>query len=105
MVKVHGLDCVSSCDVSKRLNCVNHARRLANGDWTGADSDEEVEQEGENMEKQSGREQQENGKTEEEEMEVERRKPRSYANQVQSRPVCAPRWEYVKIGKKKKKKK
>lgn len=67
---------------SKRLNCVNHARRLADGDWTGADSEEEVEQQEEKMEKQSGGEQQEDGKTEEEEMELERRKPRSYANQL-----------------------
>lgn len=88
MVKTQGLDCVSACDDSKRLSCVNHARRLADGDWTGADSEEEVEQQQENMEKQSGGEKQEDGKTEEEEMEVERRKPRSYANQVQSRPVC-----------------
>lgn len=63
---------------SKRLNRVNHARRLANGDWTGADSDEEEE----NMEKQEEGEQQEDARTEEEEMEVERRKPRSYANQL-----------------------
>lgn len=65
---------------------MNHARRLANGDWTGADSDEE-----EDMEKQKEVEveQEKDGKTEEEEMEVERRKPRSYANQVQFHPVCA----------------
>lgn len=67
------------CDGSKRLNCVNHARRLASGDWTGADSDEEAE----DMEKQKEGEQPQDGTTEEEEMEVERRKPRSYANQVQ----------------------
>lgn len=89
MVKTQRLDCVSSCYDSKRLNCVNHARRLADGDWTGADSEEELEQEEENTEKQSGGEQQEDGKTEQEEMEVERRKPRSYANQVQSRTVLA----------------
>lgn len=63
---------------------MNHARRLANGDWTGADSDEE-----EDMEKQKEAEQQQDGKTEEEEMEVERRKPRSYANQVQFHPIFA----------------
>lgn len=73
------MDVASSCD-SKRLNCVNHARRLANGDWTGVDSDEE-----ENVEKQKEGEQQQEGTNEEEEMEVERRKPRSYANQVQFR--------------------
>lgn len=84
MVSHQWLDVASSCVHSKRLNCVNHARRLANGDWTGADSDEE-----EDMEKQKETEQQQDGKTEEEEMEVERRKPRSYANQVQFRPVCA----------------
>lgn len=72
-----GIAC--SCDNSKRLNCVNHARRLANGDWTGVHSDEE-----EDIEKQEG-EQQQDGTTKEEEMEVERRKPRSYANQVQFR--------------------
>nr|XP_020478501.1 snurportin-1 isoform X1 [Monopterus albus] len=61
---------------SKRLNYVNHARRLANGDWTGADSD------GEDMEKQEeGQEQ--DGNTGEEGMEIERRKlPKHYANQL-----------------------
>uniref|UniRef100_A0A672HJD8 Snurportin-1 n=1 Tax=Salarias fasciatus TaxID=181472 RepID=A0A672HJD8_SALFA len=50
---------------SKRLNYVNHARRLANGDWTGTDSDGEDEEE------------------EEEGMEIERRKlPKHYANQL-----------------------
>lgn len=63
---------------------MNHARRLANGDWTGADSDEDGD-----VEKQKEAEQQQDGKAEEEEMEVERRKPRSYANQVQFRPVFA----------------
>ncbi|KAL4622770.1 snurportin-1-like [Arapaima gigas] len=54
---------------TKRLNYVNHARRLADGDWTGADSDEDQE------------EQQE--KEEEEEMEIERKKlPKHYANQL-----------------------
>lgn len=65
-------------NLSKRLNYVNHARRLADGDWTGADSDGE-----EDMEKQDkgGREQ--DGNTEEEGMEVERRKlPKHYENQV-----------------------
>lgn len=65
-------------NLSKRLNYVNHARRLADGDWTGADSD------GEDMDKQDEREREQDGNTEEEEgMEVERRKlPKHYANQV-----------------------
>lgn len=64
--------------LSKRLNYVNHARRLADGDWTGADSDGE-----EGMEKQDEGEREQDGNTEEEGMEVERRKlPKHYANQV-----------------------
>uniref|UniRef100_A0A3Q3AB74 Snurportin-1 n=1 Tax=Kryptolebias marmoratus TaxID=37003 RepID=A0A3Q3AB74_KRYMA len=60
---------------SKRLNYVNHARRLADGDWTGGDSDE-----GEDMEKQEDGERQDD---DDEEMEIERRKlPRHYANQL-----------------------
>uniref|UniRef100_A0A665UHR9 Snurportin-1 n=2 Tax=Echeneis naucrates TaxID=173247 RepID=A0A665UHR9_ECHNA len=61
---------------SKRLNYVNHARRLADGDW--ADSDPE-----EDMEKQEEGEQQQHANTEEEGMEIERRKlPKHYANQL-----------------------
>uniref|UniRef100_A0AAQ4PCH5 Snurportin-1 n=1 Tax=Gasterosteus aculeatus aculeatus TaxID=481459 RepID=A0AAQ4PCH5_GASAC len=61
---------------SKRLNYVNHARRLADGDWTGADSDGE-----EDMEKKEDGEQDDH--TEEEGMEIERRKlPKHYANQI-----------------------
>ncbi|KAK1116373.1 snurportin-1-like [Acipenser oxyrinchus oxyrinchus] len=54
---------------SKRLNYVNHARRLADGDWTEADSDEE---QGEEVE------------AEEEGMEIGEKKklPKHYANQV-----------------------
>lgn len=64
--------------LSKRLNYVNHARRLADGDWTGADSDGE-----EGMEKQDEGEQEKDGNAEEEGMEIERRKlPKHYANQV-----------------------
>ncbi|XP_023811404.1 snurportin-1 isoform X1 [Oryzias latipes] len=63
---------------SKRLNYVNHARRLASGDWTGADSDGE-----EDMEKQEEGEQNQGGETEEEGMEIEKRKlPKHYANQL-----------------------
>lgn len=64
--------------LSKRLNYVNHARRLASGEWTGADSDGE-----EDMEKQEEGEQNQGGETEEEGMEIEKRKlPKHYANQV-----------------------
>lgn len=67
-----------SANLSKRLNYVNHARRLADGDWTGTDSDGE-----EHMEKQEEGEREKNGTTEEEGMEIERRKlPKHYANQV-----------------------
>lgn len=54
---------------------MNHARRLADGDWTGTDSDEEVE------EKPKSQQQDE---AEDEGMEVEQRKklPKHYANQV-----------------------
>ncbi|XP_071382832.1 snurportin-1 isoform X1 [Centroberyx affinis] len=63
---------------TKRLNYVNHARRLADGDWTGADSDGE-----EDMEKKEEGEQQREDNTEEEGMEIERRKlPKHYANQL-----------------------
>ncbi|XP_072529905.1 snurportin-1 [Salminus brasiliensis] len=60
----------------KRLNYVNHARRLADGDWTGADSDEEEE------EKTLKNQQQD--EAEDEGMEVEQRKklPKHYANQL-----------------------
>ncbi|XP_067292784.1 snurportin-1 isoform X1 [Pseudorasbora parva] len=61
----------------KRLNYVNHARRLADGDWTGVDSDDE-----EDKEKKSP-EQLENS-ADEEGMEIEQRKklPKHYANQL-----------------------
>lgn len=64
---------------TKRLNYVNHARRLADGDWTGADSDGE-----EQLEAQEQGEQPRDAPEEEEEgMEVERRKlPKHYANQL-----------------------
>uniref|UniRef100_A0A7N8X7H8 Snurportin-1 n=1 Tax=Mastacembelus armatus TaxID=205130 RepID=A0A7N8X7H8_9TELE len=63
---------------NKRLNYVNHARRLANGDWTGADSDGE-----EDMEKQEDGEKEQDGAEKEEGMEIERRKlPKHYANQL-----------------------
>lgn len=68
----------SITNFSKRLNYVNHARRLADGDWTGADSDGE-----EDMEKQEEGEREQHGNSEVEGMEVERRKlPKHYANQV-----------------------
>lgn len=64
--------------LSKRLNYVNHARRLADGDWTGAESDGE-----EDMEKQQEGKQEQDGSAEEEGMDVDRRKlPKNYANQV-----------------------
>lgn len=65
---------------TKRLNYVNHARRLADGDWTGADSDGE-----EQLEAQEQGEQPRDApeEVEEEGMEVERRKlPKHYANQL-----------------------
>ncbi|CAL9696605.1 unnamed protein product [Knipowitschia caucasica] len=59
---------------TKRLNYVNHARRLADGDWTEADSDEEQQQKEQSQDVPA---------EEEEEMEVERRKlPKHYANQL-----------------------
>uniref|UniRef100_A0A8B9RAX3 Snurportin-1 n=1 Tax=Astyanax mexicanus TaxID=7994 RepID=A0A8B9RAX3_ASTMX len=59
----------------KRLNYVNHARRLAEGDWTGADSDEEQEEKTQKNQQQD--------EAEDEGMEVEQRKklPKHYANQ------------------------
>lgn len=67
---------ISFANFSKRLNYVNHARRLADGDWTGPDDDE-----GEDMEKQEEGER----RAEDEGMEVERRKlPKHYANQVRN---------------------
>ncbi|XP_059191579.1 snurportin-1 [Centropristis striata] len=66
---------------SKRLNYVNHARRLADGDWTGTDSDGEEE----DMEKkeEGEKEKEEQEEEEEEGMEIERRKlPKHYANQL-----------------------
>uniref|UniRef100_A0A1A8L2U6 Snurportin-1 n=1 Tax=Nothobranchius pienaari TaxID=704102 RepID=A0A1A8L2U6_9TELE len=63
---------------SKRLNYVNHARHLADGNWTGADSDE-----GEDMDKQQDSQQGQDNETELEGMELERRKlPKHYANQL-----------------------
>uniref|UniRef100_A0A673J8E1 Snurportin-1 n=1 Tax=Sinocyclocheilus rhinocerous TaxID=307959 RepID=A0A673J8E1_9TELE len=60
----------------KRLNYVNHARRLADGDWTGADSEDE---EGEEKTSQPQLE----NSADEEGMEIEQRKklPKHYANQ------------------------
>lgn len=56
---------------------MNHARRLADGDWTGVDSEDE-----EDEEKKSA--QQLENSTDEEGMEIEQRKklPKHYANQV-----------------------
>lgn len=60
---------------------MNHARRLADGDWAGSDSDGE-----EDMEKQEEGKREQDVSAEEEGMEIERRKlPKHYANQV--RPV------------------
>uniref|UniRef100_A0AAY4CT55 Snurportin-1 n=1 Tax=Denticeps clupeoides TaxID=299321 RepID=A0AAY4CT55_9TELE len=60
----------------KRLNYVNHARRLADGDWTGADSDDE--------QKEETAEKEEHPDETEEGMEIEQRKklPKYYANQL-----------------------
>lgn len=57
---------------------MNHARRLADGDWTGADSDEEA------VEVDRKEEQQEKD-AEDDGMEIERKKlPKYYANQVRA---------------------
>ncbi|XP_061750585.1 snurportin-1 isoform X1 [Nerophis ophidion] len=65
----------------KRLNYVNHVRRLANGDWAGSDSDGEQDMENQQQEKEGKGEQ--DVKADEEEMEIERRKlPKHYANQL-----------------------
>lgn len=72
---------------------MNHARRLADGDWTGADSDGE-----EDMEKQDEGEREQDGNTEEEGMEVERRKlPKHYANQVSAWCVIKQRYFYSPV--------
>ncbi|KAM4619461.1 snurportin-1 [Polymixia lowei] len=64
---------------SKRLNYVNHARHLADGDWTGADSDGEEDME----DKKEEGEQKQQDDAEEEGMEIEKRKlPKHYANQL-----------------------
>lgn len=66
---------------TKRLNYVNHARRLADGDWTGADSDEEEQLEAQEQGEPSRDAPEEDSA--EEGMEVERRKlPKHYANQL-----------------------
>ncbi|XP_030639153.1 snurportin-1 [Chanos chanos] len=61
----------------KRLDYVNHCRRLADGDWTEADSEEEEAEEKKN-------EQQPQNDAEDEGMEIEQRKklPKYYANQL-----------------------
>ncbi|KAL6474637.1 hypothetical protein MHYP_G00181980, partial [Metynnis hypsauchen] len=58
----------------KRLNYVNHARRLAEGDWTGGDSDDDEEKTQKSQQDEA----------EDEGMEIEQRKklPRHYANQL-----------------------
>ncbi|XP_036391122.1 snurportin-1 isoform X2 [Megalops cyprinoides] len=58
---------------TKRLNYVNHARRLAEGDWTGDNSEDELEMEAA----------EEGQKEEDEGMQIEQRKklPRHYGNQ------------------------
>ncbi|KAJ7998299.1 hypothetical protein DPEC_G00221250 [Dallia pectoralis] len=66
---------------TKRLNYVNHARRLANGDWTEADSDAEEEEEVE-VDKKEPQQQLENN-SDDDGMEIERKKlPKYYANQL-----------------------
>lgn len=60
----------------KRLNYVNHARRLADGDWTTADSEDEEDEE------KTSQPQLENS-ADEEGMEIEQKKlPKHYANQL-----------------------
>ncbi|XP_038623053.1 snurportin-1-like [Tachyglossus aculeatus] len=56
---------------SKRLDYVNHARRLAEDDWSGMDSEEEEEEE-------------EGDKREDEEMDIDvgKKLPKRYANQL-----------------------
>ncbi|XP_061629405.1 snurportin-1 [Phyllopteryx taeniolatus] len=68
----------------KRLNYVDHVRCLANGDWTGADSDGEQDMEEQQQEdEEQKRKREQDGKAEEEGMEIERRKlPKHYANQL-----------------------
>ncbi|XP_016393085.1 snurportin-1-like [Sinocyclocheilus rhinocerous] len=58
----------------KRLNYVNHARRLADGDWTGADSEDEEKKSPPQLENSA----------DEEGMEIEQKKklPKHYANQL-----------------------
>lgn len=51
--------------VSKRLDYVNHARRLAEDDWTGMDSEEEDKKDDEEMD-----------------IDVGKKLPKRYANQV-----------------------
>ncbi|KAJ0069767.1 hypothetical protein NL108_013292 [Boleophthalmus pectinirostris] len=65
---------------TKRLNYVNHARRLADGDWTSTDSDGEEQVEA----AEQGDQPRDAPEEEEEEgMEVERRRlPKHYANQL-----------------------
>lgn len=60
---------------SKRLDYVNHARRLAEDDWTGMESEEEED------------------KKDDEEMDVDTGKklPKRYANQVSSPGKVRPR--------------
>ncbi|XP_033823791.1 snurportin-1 [Periophthalmus magnuspinnatus] len=66
----------------KRLNYVNHARHLADGDWTKADSDGEEHVEAEEQGDQP-RDVPEEEEVEEEGMELERRRlPKHYANQL-----------------------
>ncbi|XP_077425600.1 snurportin-1 [Vanacampus margaritifer] len=67
----------------KRLNYVDHVRRLADGDWTGADSDGEQDMEKQEEDEGGKGKQERDGKADEEEMEIERRKlPKHYANQL-----------------------
>ncbi|XP_010882601.3 snurportin-1 [Esox lucius] len=67
---------------TKRLNYVNHARRLADGDWTGADSDEEEVVEVDKKEQQQ-EEEEEKKNSDDDGMEIERKRlPKYYANQL-----------------------
>ncbi|XP_029431116.1 snurportin-1 isoform X2 [Rhinatrema bivittatum] len=58
----------------KRLDYINHARRLAEDDWTGVDSGEE----------EDGKGQEEDGRVRDDEMDVDTAKklPKRYANQI-----------------------
>lgn len=67
---------------SKRLDYINHARRLAEDDWTYTEEEEEKEKKGEEKERETAKA---DGDHEDMELDIVKKLPKRYANQVSRR--------------------